>query len=108
MWEGGRDSPVVPLREHRGLKSHQEHQHSLGGAGRKPAMWVREPQRAEGPSWCWVAAPQRPFLLWGCSVSTAWFLQGKQRALTAPSGNGRSLPAHHLNFGKKGRVGLCS
>ena len=41
----------MPLGERRGLGRHQACQHILaGGAGGKPAVWGREPRRAEGPS----------------------------------------------------------
>lgn len=63
VWEGGTETPAVSLREHRGLESHQQHQHSLGGgAGRKSAMW------SQSPGWGWVAAPQCP----SCCRAALW------------------------------------
>lgn len=104
----------MPLRGQRGLESHQEHRHSLGGdAGRKSAMWVRQARGQRVPAlpcsgcWCRVAAHQRPFLLWDCSLSTAWFLQddSKQRALTALSENGGSPCRSPGEFWKKRQDG---
>lgn len=67
MWEGGRDSPALPLREQRGLERHQEHQHSLDGAGRKGAMWAESPrgqrvpaQRSQAAGAGWLL-PRDPF-----------------------------------------------
>ena len=49
--EAGREGPAVPLRQRRGLGSHQERRHVLaGGAGRKRAARGTEPGRPEAPS----------------------------------------------------------
>lgn len=75
---------------------------------------LREPGRAKGPTllcsgcWCCVAACWWLFLLWGCSLSTAWFLQtdAKQGPLPAPFGNGGGLCCSSGEFGEKGRKAL--
>lgn len=82
----------------------------LGGnlpCGSDSPRGQRVPALPHSGCWCRVAAHQRPFLLWGCSLSTAWFLQddSKQRALTAPSENGGSLCRSPGEFWKKRQDG---
>lgn len=84
----------MPIKEQRGLGSHQECQHILADcAGKKPVPWGGEPRRTEGLSSAalrlLVPGGSSPAALSAVGQSTAWLLQEdpKQGPKMAPSGN---------------------